>query len=265
MANSGKGKNRRIIVAVIAILLVSAAVLAGIAWQWEQHTRQSERHDYTYETDLSFDTTIEDVTLLLPVPDLNGSPVFADAVVNRIAYGVPPDWNLSIEEENGIPVLAVQAARMVPEYRPTPIPIEPGSSPIPTTLLQGTEYSSETPVLMPVHLAVMVTVNRTIDTRDPRAGEPIFNPDGQFILGTATTPGFRGPVHIHTVPVYVRFTSAQPANLSLRISIQGVNSIWRGGWVSNSYSDTVTLDVRNASQGWLEGEGTLISGEGVYY
>lgn len=264
MIETAPGKKRRIIF-VITIILVSFAFLSWISWQWEQGTRQSERHDYTHSIEISCDMAIEDMTLLLPVPEPNGTPVIAEYLVNRTGYGVPADWDLSIREENGTPMLAIRAARMVPDDHAYPVPIEPGVSPIPTTLQPGTEYSSETPVLVPVYLAVMVSGNKTIDTRDPLGKEPVFDPDNRFTPGTATPPAYRGSIYIHTVPVYVQYTSARSVTLSLRTSIQGVNSIWRGGWVFNSYSDTVSLEVQNGTQGWVEGEGTLLTGEGVYY
>jgi hypothetical protein len=44
-----------------------------------------------------------------------------------------------------------------------------------------------------------------------------------------------------------------------------VNSIWKGGWVYNRYSDTVSLELGNGTQGWVEVEGTFLTGDGVYY
>ncbi|MDD1658174.1 MAG: hypothetical protein LUQ41_06940 [Methanomicrobiales archaeon] len=250
---------------LLAVFLILAASLTGIAWLWEQHTRQGEQHDYTYEVVVSFNTTIENVTLLLPVPERKGSPFLVDVLVNGTGYGVPPDWNLSIEEGNGTPMLAIRAGVMVPEYRAYPVPVEPGKGPLPMTLPPGTEYSSERPVLIPVVMTVMISGDHTIDTRDPVIGEPVFGHEGPFFPGTVATPVSGGSVYVHAVPVYVRFISDHPATLSLQTKVQGVNSIWRGGWVFNLYTDTVTLEVRNSTQGWLEGEGILLAGEGVYY
>jgi autotransporter adhesin len=43
------------------------------------------------------------------------------------------------------------------------------------------------------------------------------------------------------------------------------DAIWRGGWVNNLYSDTVSLEIANGTVEWIEGEGKLATGEGVYY
>jgi hypothetical protein len=258
---------RRRWVFFLALFLILARIFVGVAWLWEQQTRQSENHYYTYEVSLSFNTTIENVTLLLPLPEQNGTPLPVDYLVNRTVYGIPPDWNLSIEHMNGTPMLAIRASRMVAEYHAYPIPIEPGESPLPATLSPGTEYSAERPVLMPVTLAVMVPVpvNYSINTRDPLSSEPVFYPQGTFLAAGRTIPEYQGSLYTHSVPVFIGFTSKYPATLALQVRVQGTNAIWRGGWVSNSYSDTVILEVPNATQGWLEGKGTLLIGEGVYY
>ena len=260
--NPTSGRKWRIFFILIVIFIV---VAAGVSFLWDQSCRASERHDYTYEIGLSYNTTIENVTLLVPVPELNGTPVIAVSLVNGTGYGVPADWNLSIEDVNGTPMLAIRAARMVPEYHAYPLPVEPGASPLPVTPQPGNEYSAETPVLAPINLAVMIPGNRTIDTREPLGKEPVLYPDGQFIPADRTTAAYQGDAYLHRVPVYVRYISDRPADIGIRVSIEGVNSIWRGGWLSNVYTDRVVIELNNGAQGWVEGEGTLTTGAGVYY
>jgi hypothetical protein len=262
--NPQSGRKWRILF-ILIIIFVVVAVVAGISFHWDQSCRASERHDYIYEIDLSYNTTIENVTLLIPVPELNRTPVLATALVNGTGYGVPADWNLSIEDVNGTPMLAIRAARMVPGYHAYPIPVEPGANPLPATPQTATEYSTGTPVLMPVNLAVMLPGNRTIDTRDPLGHEPVFFPDGQFIPADRTAGAYRGDAFLHPVPVYVRYTSDRPADFWIRVGIEGVNSIWRGGWRTNVYTDRVFIELKYGAQGWVEGEAILTTGAGVYY
>jgi len=254
---------------VILILVLLAVILfAGVswvAWQFDQSTLQSERHTYFYTIDLSYTATIENVTLFLPVPELNETPMFITPLLNGTGYGVSPDWNLSVVYENGTPMLAIRAARMVPEYHGYPIAIEPGASVLPTTLVPGHEYSGDTPVLVPVIVAVMETSESVIDTRNPVGYEPVFFPKGVFTLGSEIPTTCNCPTFDHTVPVYVSYTSERPVVLSLRVSVEGSNAIWRGGWESNTYSDTVFIEIEDGSQGWIEGEGKLFTAEGVYY
>jgi len=250
---------------ILAFILLAVIFFVYVAWQFDQGTRQSERHTYFYTIDLSSTSTIENVTFFLPVPELNATPVLITSLLNGTAYGVSPDWNLSVARQNGTPVLAIRAARMVPEYHGYPIAIEPGTTVLPTTLVPGHEYSSDTPILMPVTIAVMETGGSVIDTRTPFGHEPLFFPDGTFTPGSCDMPGCDGLVYDHPVPVYVSYTSEQPVVISFRVSVTGSNSIWRGGWLSNTYSDSVFVEVTNGTQGWIAGEGKLQTAEGVYY
>jgi hypothetical protein len=252
-------------IAILVFILLAVAFFAYAAWQFDRAARQSERHDYSYTIEFSYNTTIENVTFILPVPELNHTPFFTESLVNKTAYGVSSDWNISLENWNESPVLAIRAARMVPDYHGYPIAIEPGASVLPTTLVPGHEYASDTPVLMPVTIAVMETSRSAIDTRTPVGSEPVFFPGGTFTPGSRVTPGGGGSVHNHPVPVYISYTSERPAGIWLRVSVTGTNAIWRGGWQSNTYSDSVFVEITDSTKGWIDGEGTLISSEGVLY
>jgi len=249
---------------ILAFILLAVIFFAYIAWQFDQATRQSERHTYFYTIDLSYTTTIDNVTLFLPVPELDSTPVLISSLLNGTAYGVSPDWKLSVVRENGTPMLAIRAARMVPEYHGYPIAIEPGTSVLPTTRVPGHEYSGDTPILMPVTISMMETGGSVIDTRTPFGHEPLFFPHGTFTPGSCDMPGC-GVMYGHTVPVYISYASEQPVVISLRISVEGSNSIWRGGWRSNSYADSVLVETGNGTRGWIAGEGKLYTAEGVYY
>ncbi len=256
--------NKVLIFLTIAVVVAVIALLGYFAYLFDQNAKQSERHDFHYSIDLSFNTTIENVTLLLPVPELDGTPFPPGLHETGILYGVPSGWNLSMEVANGSPMLAVRAERMVPEYHGRPIPIEPGQSPLPTTMVPGTEYSEETPILQPIHLGVMVPVHRTIETRDPVAHEPVFAPEGDFIEGKVSATPYEGKEYTHIVPIFIEYASGSTAAVYIRISIRGTNSIWKGGWVYNSYEDSVTVE-REESPGWVDGMGLLRTEEGVYY
>jgi hypothetical protein len=107
----------------------------------------------------------------------------------------------------------------------------------------------------------METSMSVIDTRNPVSHEPLFFPGGAFIPGSCMTLACNGAVYNHPVPVYVSYTSERPVVLSLHVSVDGSNAIWRGGWQSNTYSDTVTLEITGGTQGWIKGEGKLITAE----
>lgn len=250
---------------LIALIIAVIAFLCYTFYVYDKIARESEQHNFHYTLGVSYTSTIENVTILLPVPMLNGTTVLAESFLKREVHGIPPDWNLSVEMVNATPMLAIRADEMVPEYHGFPIAIEPGQSPLPTTLVPGTEYSSDTPVLHPISIGMMLSVNRTIDTHNPVGNEPVFGPEGEFTLLTSTTKTPRqGKEYSHSVPVYVSYTKDDPAEVHIATSIQGTNSIWRGGWVFNSYADTVTWDFDH-SIGWTNATASLYTEEGIYY
>lgn len=255
-----KGGNLLLIAGILAILIVSGYITV----LFDRNTQQSERHDFHYSLDLSYTATLENVTILLPVPRTGtaGTPFLTESLVEKNLYGVPAGWNVSVDEVNGTPMLAIRAGRMVPEYHGYPIAIEPGQSPLPATRAPGTEYSADTPVLQPVHLGIMIPVNRTIDTGSPVGNEPLFAPDASFDPREGTTGPYAGKEYAYTVPVYVGYESSRPAAVSLSASIGGTNSIWKGGWVSNSYADRLSLELEDAP-GWTTAAGVLRTEEGV--
>src|SRR4030042_5456979 len=120
---------------LLAAILVVVSFIAWTAYQFDQAVARSERHDYSYVFDLSYNTTIHNVTFLLPVPELDHTPFFMESILNGTAYGLSSDWNYTIVRENGTPMLAITAARMVPEYHGYPIAIEPPMSVLPTPLV----------------------------------------------------------------------------------------------------------------------------------
>jgi len=250
---------------LITIVLIVLVFFTWTFYQFDQIARQSERHTYSYSIDLSYNTTIDNVTFFLPVPERNNTTFFMGSLLNGTANGVSPDWNLSIVRENGTPMLAIKAARMVPEYHGYPIRIEPGVSVLPTTRVPGREYSSDTPVLMPINIGLMELSTSKIETRTPIDHEPVFFPKGAFTPGLGISPVYNGPVYDHPVPVYIQYTSERPAAISLSVGVHGSNMIWKGGWQSNSYSDTVLVEIANDTQGWIMAEGRLSTASGVYY
>jgi hypothetical protein len=252
---------RALTILILALLLLIVAGLAWTAWYFGEAARQSEHHGYSYSIDLSYSTTIGNVTLLLPVPAVDDTPRLISPILNGTAYGVSPDWNVTVIRENGTPMLAIRADRMVPEYHGTPIAIGPGASVLPTTLVPGHEYSPDRPVLMPVTVAVMETSRAVIDTRHPIGHEPLLFPGGNFSPGSCNVPPCRGSVYNHPVPVYIFYTSDRPAVLSLRVSVEGSNSVWSGGWRSTTYADTLVLELNDGTRGWIEGEARLTTAD----
>jgi hypothetical protein len=223
------------LVVVILVFLAGIVVIGAMFFQGEQNTRNSERHDMSYTIVLSVNNTIENVTLYLPVPELNGTPVLAGSFVNRSGYGIPADWDLTIVPVDGRPMLSVSA------------------------------FSPETPVLIPFELITGESWTSAIDTSNPTGHEPVFSPLGEYSPVIRNDPVHPGNARSYRIPVSIRYTAESPVMVSIYTRIEGVNAIWKGGWIFNRYSDTVSLVLENGTQGWVEAGGTLVAGEGVFW
>ncbi|MDD1695767.1 MAG: hypothetical protein LUQ54_02605 [Methanoregula sp.] len=248
---------------ILLFLLVVVLFCGWIIWQFNEVTTRSGSHNYYYSIDLSYNTTIRNVTLVVPLPEVNNTPVFIPRLTDGTAYGISPDWNLTLVYKNNTPMLSIRAERMVPKYYGYPVAIEPGASILPTTRIPGHEYSVDAPVLMPVTINTMETSRSEINTRLPVGHEPIFSPEGVFTPGSGSPFMSNYLTYDHTVPVYISYTADQPVLLSLRVNVQGVNAVWRGGWRSNSYSDTVALEITNGTQGWIDAEAHLLTDDKI--
>ena len=176
---------------ILTFILLAVILFAWVAWEFNQVTSQSERHNYYYTIDLSCNTTIENVTLLLPVPGLNTAPLFIPSLLNGTAYGVSPDWNLSVVSGNGTPMLSIRAARMVPEYHGYPIAIEPGTTVLPTTLVPSHEILERYPGPHARHY--YRDGNECVGDRHPQPGRPrtALFPGRYLYPGILRDPGLR--------------------------------------------------------------------------
>jgi len=131
-----------------------------------------------------------------------------------------------------------------------------GGKSAPDNARPGHEYTRDTPILMPVTIAVMEMSTSAIDTRIPAGHEPVFFPGGNVTPVSSIIPLGGGSAYDHRVPVYINYTSERPAGIWLRVSVTGTNAIWRGGWESNTYSDSVFVEIADGTKGWIEGKGS---------
>jgi len=263
-SDPGLGKRRTLAIAGLIILIIVAAGIGWVIFQFDRIAEESERHDYAYSLTLSLSSGIENVTLLLPVPELNGTTSLGDMIANGTGYGVPEDWQISIAIVNGTPFLQIRAARMVPGYHGFPIPVEPGAQPSGIPPPTATGYSEVTPVQLPVEIGATMETEVPVDTRDPIGREPLFSQGGEYTPRLKTTPPYEGMEYTHPVRLYLSYTADNPVPVSIVARVSGTNSIWRGGWTFNSYRDQVLVEAGDRT-GWIETDSVLVVGEGTYW
>jgi hypothetical protein len=249
---------------LIAAVILVVIFLAWFFWQVAAIRQESEFHEFQYRVQISTESQLENVTLVLPVPFVHNTSLLGEALARGGGYGIPADWRLSLVHVNDTPMLKIVAEKIVPEYHGYPVPLEPGSTPVQTPPPAATAYSPETPVLIPLELGISQRVQRSIDTQNPFNGEPLLSlPELDRLIPCQGQP-LAGRCYQYTAPIYVQYSSSGVGNITISISAGGMNQWWVGGWSGNSYEDTVGVTLENNRQGWIQAEGLLSTGNGRY-
>lgn len=225
------------------------------------------RHAYSYDVSIAVDRPIDDLVLRIPLPSVNDSSELGEELANGTNYGVRPDWTVAVVEVNGTSLLEIRALRFLPEYRGTPIPLIPGAGPPSVTQAPpATGRSGSNPILMPYSLGASITVNRSVETRDPAGREPLLGGGTALAPADCSLPGQGVGVHCyrHPVATFVEYRADAPTNISIGVRVTGSNEWWRGGWISNRYTDSVLVEFPGGLRGWTTPDAVLTAGEGVY-
>jgi hypothetical protein len=255
------GKYLLVLLAIIGVL-----ILGGFLWQEMRNREASEYHELWYQVDISTPVTLENVTLLLPLPSVENRSLLGEALAQGEGYDVPGTWEVSLETVKGTLMLRVIAPTIVPEYHDYPLPIatETGSKMEVTVHPSGTQYSNTTLVLIPVRFGIAQTINRSIDTRNPFLQEPLISNPAMYQSAPCLVPVLQESCYQFTVPFYVQTTSKEEGNLTLTITSGGRNGWFEWGWTGNAYEEYVEVIATANQLGWIEGRGYLITGSGRY-
>ncbi|MEN6343288.1 MAG: hypothetical protein ABFC89_12115 [Methanospirillum sp.] len=249
------------------LLLAVALLFAGCVGGPPGEGDPSLRHAYSYDVSVAIDRPVDGLVLRVPLPSMNGSSPLGQAIVDGKGYGVRPGWEVAIVEANGTPALEIRAERFLPEYRGTPIAIVPGGSPPPITPAPpATGRSESNPILAPYSLGASLTVNRSIETRDPAGHEPLLGGGEAPAPADCAMPGQGSGVRCyrHPVTAFIDYRADGPANASVGVRLTASNEWWRGGWTSNRYTDSVFVEFPSGNRGWTRADAVLTAGEGVY-
>lgn len=267
--------------AILIIALAMASVIGGLflidAYLYGEsfHSRSS------FHVTLSASKTLDNVTLMFPLPSQNGQTEIGYAIMEGKGDGIPDDWRCSLVEVEGGVMLRIEAKRIVPDYRSlpgeiVPIPLESGKEPsesirIPT-VIYSTRYSQETPEMVPIEFGASITKTEPeINTRYPLGNESILSPVRNLTrveevhptpapTGRASTSSF----YRFEVPVYAAYSADPDTTVHITIGATGENSWWVLGWGLNMYTESVELTLIGPDPGWQSGSGLLSAGNGVY-
>lgn len=283
------------------VLLITGLLLlfaVAVPFLLAENRERTGHHVIGYSVRISSDTPLDNLTLLLPLPSVNGTSVAGKGLAYGSGYGVPEGWNMTLERQNGSQFLKITGAQFMPERAPYPVPADEGSGengphpqdnltiqPIPlatkslvTDSRNGSGYAvgigpdanatiavRELPVLRPVEFGVREMMADTIETRDPFGAEPLLEPKENLRETGCTTPVPKtARCFAYTSPVYIDYQSDGPADIEISVSVHASNEWWELGWSSNSYTDRVFVSPTEGRKGWVTADGSLLTGNGRY-
>ena len=267
--------SKTILTAILVIIaIIGVLCIVGMYLQYEKMQSESFSSRYSYSATLTLDKTLDNVTLMLPLPSFHESSQIGDAIVAGEAYGIPDDWDCSLVEVDGGVMLKIEAEQIIPDYQNhiAPIPIEPGEELPPTpVIIYSTEYSEETPDLIPIRFGVSIFDMKEIDTKNPLGNEPIISSKQNLTQaenpsstpGPSSGEGTASFYHFES-PIYAAYDTDPDTTVSIEIGHRGENSWWVLGWSGNRYTESFGITLTGPDPGWQYGSGSLSTGEGRY-
>lgn len=263
------------------ILLVLLLLVLG-SWHVETQSKKmyndSLMSNYEYDIIIESNKTLQNVTLYLPIPVFDNESEVGLEMVNGDYYHKPSDWNLSLEDTEYGLMLKIEAAEIHPIYHSLPVAVpepEPGSEDIETQIpeeeqiVESHEYSEETPVLVSFDFGTSVKADHMINTKYPVGNESVLLPKYNV----------SGPNEVQKVPrsehlnpqyfdygsfAYASYDTSPDTNVQIFIELEGRNEWWIYGWQYNEYIDRISVQLTGPQVGWVNAEGSLTTGDGIY-
>lgn len=280
---------------VIAVIIVAGAMLGcsllAVPWLVQENRARTGHHELDYRIMIRSAVPLENLTLIVPAPSVNGGKDAVPDLVQGSWSGIPTGSQVALVREGWVVMTRVTVPRFVPERHEVPVSIPEeygaycpagnghytaagcdGLPPGATRVSPGTSGTSGfagTPsldmVTFPVELGTRREVERTIATRDPHGHEPLLY-GGQGLVpvecshpGTVTTR-----CYAYESRLFVDHGSPGPVSLDIVVTEEGRNEWWELGWSGNSYTDHVSIHLEDDRKGWIAATGVLRTGDGRY-
>jgi len=273
--------NRKIVIFGGLVLFVLILLMLGLRYmenQNEEMYNDSLMSNYEYDIIIESNSTLQNVTLYLPVPVLENESAIGLEIVNGDYYNKPSNWNLSLEDTEYGLMLKIETAEIKPIYHPLPVAVpepEPGSEdiedeiPEEEQIVESYEYSEETPVLVSVDFRTSVEADHLVNTRFPIGNESVFLPKHNLRKseGDSTVPRSEhlNPEYFdYESLVYARYDASNDADVQIFVELNGRNDWWIYGWQYNEYIDRIFIQLTGPQAGWVPAEGKLTTGDGIY-
>ncbi|WP_254274007.1 hypothetical protein [Haloarcula marina] len=254
--------------AALRTLLVACLLLsAGCSFLGPNPDSYTSTYDYSIGVDA--DETLRNVTVRLPVPQVDGTPTYeaTDVAPNGTLGGV---FAVSLVETRYGPMLELTADRFPVETRYYRYVEEDGVGR--QERIDAAEYDPENPdhakrTRRTVATSVFRDVPYPIETRTPVGASATFYP-GASVTRTLTACSF--PYRDETAcfeydaPVYLAYDAPESARVDASAMVVGSNQWFSGGWTGNDYHDRVHANATGPRDGWVNASGHTEAGRGNY-
>jgi hypothetical protein len=274
--------NRKMKVFGGLILVVLILLILGSWYMKTQHEKMyndSLMSHYGYRISITSSSSLQNATLYLPVPVFENESEVGLEMVNGDYYNKPSNWNLSLEDTEYGLMLKIEAAEIQPVYHSLPVAVpepEPESEsmgdemPEEEKVLESHEYSEKTPVPVSFDFGTSVKADHLINTRYPVGNESLLLP--KLNLRESEEESTIPSLDEHVNPeyfdyeslVYAHYEASPDAEVEIYVDLDSSNEWWIYGWQFNEYTDRISLQLKGTQEGWVQAEGKLTTGEGVY-
>jgi hypothetical protein len=252
------------VVAVVMPVVIGIVIIVGLIFvisffsisSGEMYGDSSVTSAYDFRISINTDSKLENLTFYTPLPLFNNESKLGEQGIIQ-SMESSEDWNLSmIETEHGT-MLKFTAIELVPELNQI-IELDP-SDDSPTG--EGHSFTRGT-----IKVSVSMAPDNIIDTRNATDNEPILFPKYNMILSDYPHPssGIPPKTQRYESFIYADYIASPDANVEICVTLDGMNEWWKGGWISNSYGDSICTTVTGEKHGWIPVTGEIIEGEGRY-
>lgn len=267
--------NRKIIIFGGFVLFVLLLLVLGSMYlenRNEEMYNNSLTSSYNYDITIESNRTLQNVTLCLPVPVFENESEIGLEMVNGDYYTKPSKWNLSLENTEYGLMFKIEANEIQPVYSSVPVfESKPGSGDLEYEVktVESHEYSEETPCLVPIDFGTRVEVYPQLNTRFPVGNDSVLLPKHN-LRESDEGPIIPQPEHINPAYfdyeslAYAHYDTSPDAEVQIFIQMEGLNEWWIYGWQYNEYSDRISIRLSGPQEGWVQAEGKLTTGDGIY-